>query len=366
MEIFRNLPVVVGNYVIDREIGKGGFGVVYHATCSHYCNFEFAIKVSPLSANRCAQIETAYANEVGALQKLDHPHVVRLYDFFAKDSLLFVVLEYCPGGDLESRIRDPHKMSVAKQMEIAHQIVSAVAYCHDNHIAHRDIKTANILFDIYGRVKVADFGLCKETEKGFIESYNGSLLYAPPEILRGVGHNPFAADIWSLGVLLFRLATGMYPWPLEASRDVLRDAILHGQYTKPCMQHPLLQLVKKMIVVDPSQRMSIEELKKLDWQQYLPSPNSGGACSSRVAMNKSVDCLPALKPLQGSATASPSTSGQTINLGSMREVGSKSLCTSMAFMSLGALTPKRRIQKPLVRFASGYATRTFTKLEPVE
>ena len=364
MEIFNQLPVVIRNYVIDREIGKGGFGTVYHGTCSRYCDFEFAIKVSPLSANRCAQIETAYSNEVGALQKLDHPHVVRLYDFFAEGSLLFVVLEYCPGGDLEARVRDPHKMDLWKQMEIANQIVSAVIYCHENCIAHRDIKTANILFDAYGRVKVADFGLCKET-KGFIDTYNGSLLYAPPEILRGICHNPFQADIWSLGVLLYRLATGEYPWPLDSSRETLRDAILHGQYTRPATAHPLLQLVKRMIVVEPSRRMTYSELAKIDWKQFAPPPPSSPVpVKSRLSIYKSVEALPALKPLKAVAT-SPS-SAQGFKLGTMRDNATKPLCTSMAFMSVGALMPKRG-RKQLSRYASQWGSCTFSShLQPIE
>ena len=315
--IFTSFPAYVRDYVLDKEIGNGGFGVVYHATCTKYEGFEFAIKVSPVSEARCAAIESAYESEVKALQRLDHGNVVRLYDFFTDParSLLFVVLEYCPGGDLEEKIQSNEKIPVNEQRSIAKQIISAVCYCHQNHIAHRDLKTGNILFDQYGRIKVADFGLCKETTRGFVETFNGSLLYAPPELLKGLGHDPFQADIWSLGVLLYRLVTGQYPWPLRC-RNQLRESIMTGEILPIETPHPLLKLIKRMIVVDPKARITSEELEKLDLWQEQENP----VLRRGISVHKSSDNI-------------------SLALGA-RE--SKSVTTSMGLLALSCCTPKRR------------------------
>ena len=307
MNTFTKFPATVSapdghaTYEVHSLIGKGGYGEVYRATSNKYPNFEFALKVSPISPGRSAAILSAYESEVEGLKKIDHPNVVRIYDFFKdeSESRLYIVLEYCPGGDLEKRITKGERLSENDKVNFASQIASAIEVCHSQNIAHRDLKTSNILFDAYGRCKVADFGLCKElADGGLIDQFNGSLLYAPPEILRGVPHSPFAADIWSLGVLFYRLATGSYPWPLEGTREGLRAAIMAGEFRQVDVRTPLLSVVRKMIVVDPARRITIQDLMQLDlWKvgigrpmHQIRSQKSIGDFTPRV---KSVSPIPA-------------------------------------------------------------------------
>ena len=300
---FVSAPQGRSTYNIDRLIGRGGYGEVYHATSEKYPGFEFAIKVCPLSKERGAAITAAYESEVLALQTLDHPNVVRLYDTFKSEdeSLLYIVLEYCPGGDLEELIKRQGELLTDNQrLDYAHQIALAVEICHRHHIAHRDLKTGNILFDAYGRCKVADFGLCQKLETGLVDTFSGSLLYAPPEILRGIPHSPFCADMWSLGVLFYRLVTGQYPWPLDATRECLRAAITAGDYRQSDTRCPLLSLVRKMIVVDPARRLTISELLSADvWKVGIGKP------IRQIRTQKSIgDILPKVKcesPIPGSS-----------------------------------------------------------------
>ena len=141
--------------------------------------------------------------------------------------------------------------------------MSALIYCYDKSIAHRDIKTANVLFDANERVKVADFGLSELIghDENFNE-FNGSLCYASPEICRMISFNPFKSDIWSLGVLFYRLFTYRNPFNGRTKAD-LKNKICEGIYADK-IRGPISKIIKKMLVVDPEERITYKQLEKLD------------------------------------------------------------------------------------------------------
>lgn len=256
-----SLPYHVKGYHLDREIGKGGFGRVYHATSDKYPDYAFAIKVTEISGESVKQ-EAAYKAEIEALQRLDHSNVVNLYDCFSEGNFEFAVLEYCPNGTLKERLNG--KIPVQEQIRIAGQIVSALNYCHQNHICHRDIKSSNILFDAHDRAKVADFGLCQiMADLELSHCFNGSYLYSAPELWKKQDYDPFAADIWSLGVLFYEIVNGHCPWPTESKQSV-KNAVMTGTYNIVNATNPLMQLVKKMIVVDPSMRITMAEIEEMN------------------------------------------------------------------------------------------------------
>lgn len=285
------LPYSINNYVMDKVIGKGGFGEVYHATSRKYPGFEFAVKCTRYTPEHTAIMEDSFKSEVSALMKLDHPNVVRLYDFFKQDDCLFLVLEYCPGKSLLERIRDQEVMTESRQLAIAGQIVSALAYCHRKRLAHRDIKEGNILFDAHGRVKVADFGLSKEFLPGDrFNQFNGSYLYAAPELFNKMEHDPFAADVWSLGVLFYRIANRQHPWPTDSKANA-KKAIQYGSYREQNMKHPLMHLVKQMIIVNPDARVSMELLSDMKiWNAQIDTSMPGGRVK-HLGNSKSTDVV---------------------------------------------------------------------------
>lgn len=269
-----SLPYHVNNYHLDKEIGKGGFGRVYHATSDKYPDYAFAVKVTQISdGDLSVKQEAAYQAEIAALQRLDHSHVVNLYDCFSEGNLEFAVLEYCPNGTLKERING--KMPVQEQIRIAGQIVSALNYCHQNHICHRDIKSSNILFDAHDRAKVADFGLCQiMTDITLSTCFNGSYLYSAPELWKKHDYDPFAADIWSLGVLFYEIVNGYYPWPTD-SKQTVKNAVMTASYNIVNATNPLMQLVRKMIVVDASQRITMAELEQMSiWHTQATPPKN--------------------------------------------------------------------------------------------
>jgi serine/threonine protein kinase len=222
---------------------------------------EFAVKVSPKNLGAKSG-EESFDSEVRALTTLDHPNVIRCYDFFIEDERLFIVLEYCPYGTLEDRILAGIQKTPEEKIPIAAQIVHAISYCHAKRVAHRDIKATNVLFDIHGRVKVADFGLSRHMEVGeTLNLHNGSELYAPPELWKRKDHDPFAGDAWSLGVLLHRLVTYEYPWP-TGDRDTVKMAIMSAIYNTGRSDNTgLLKLARQLIREDPLDRITVTALE---------------------------------------------------------------------------------------------------------
>jgi serine/threonine protein kinase len=141
------------------------------------------------------------------------------------------------------------------------QIASAIAYCHCHGIAHRDIKPENILITTFPNVKVADFGLCEAAVDGQLMTvFCGSPCYLAPECHCKIAYDGKKADIWSLGVLLFAMATGCFPWLVTNQRLMVRQ-ILSGDYAFPdSISAECRSLVDGMLQVDPRCRMTMDQI----------------------------------------------------------------------------------------------------------
>lgn len=267
---FPNLPHQVKNYVLNSVIGQGGFAIVYKATSILY-NMEFAVKVAlqSKSSNRHA---ISYEAEINSLTKLDHPNVIRLYDFFTEDDYMFLVLEYCSGGTLEDKIKRKDYIPTSEKKSICSQIVSALKYCYEISISHRDIKTSNILFDSNGRVKVADFGLSQiiHPDDDNLTLFQGSLRYASPEICRKVSFNPYKSDVWSLGVVFYRLFSYSYPFEGRTEQEI-KSRIIDGFYPEK-LKGSMSKVVRQMLSLNPDERPTINQLS--DTIKFAPASNT--------------------------------------------------------------------------------------------
>lgn len=257
---YPNLPHQIKNYVLNSIIGQGSFAVVYKAVNLFY-NKEFAIKVLCHGQN-AEQNNSTYESEVNSLRKLNHPNVIKLYDYFKEDGHLFIVLEYCSGGTLEDKISRNEEISEESKIKICSQLISAFNYCYEKSVVHQDIKAANILFDRNGRIKVADFGLSGIiNHEENINLHRGTLSYSAPEVCQNSSFNPFKSDVWSLGVLFYRIFT--YTYPFEGrTKDELKKAIINGYFCEK-VSGEIRKAVDKMLVVNPDDRISIDKLAKM-------------------------------------------------------------------------------------------------------
>jgi len=199
------------DYIIIKKIGSGSFATVYLAQKDQNL---YALKVIN-KTDITAVYEQKLNNEIKILKKIDHPNIVKLYDVIETNESYYLILEYISGGDLYDLVTSPEfpKLQINDKKKIFNQIAGAVNYLHENNISHADLKLENVLIDKDRNIKLTDFNLAYEFIPGEQNKLRcGSLEYAAPEIILGKLHYPCPSDIWALGVILYILQYGEFPF----------------------------------------------------------------------------------------------------------------------------------------------------------
>jgi serine/threonine protein kinase len=283
------MPRTVGRYEFVRLISESTYAlislVVAPKTKSHY-----ACKVVPRAVLTHEHVFECFERELRILQTVHHPNVVELIDVVYTDDLIYVVMEYCQGGDLLSMIHDCQYLDELHCRSIIRDVLLGIEGLHHRNISHRDIKPENILIDETGHAKIADFGLSNHVStSGLLNTACGTVGYVAPEIVQGGPYDGKKADIWSCGVLLFAMATGKMPWTSREAVTILEQA-LDGDFRVPSsVSPPIARMIEKMLVVDPAMRPDIHELLSDPWlgvssrnrSRTIPMSSSGGLLTLR-------------------------------------------------------------------------------------
>jgi len=199
------------DYLIIKKIGSGSFATVFLAKKDQDL---YALKVIN-KTDITAVYEQKLNNEIRILKKLNHPNIVKLFDVIETADSYYLILEYISGGDLYDLVTSPDfsKLQINDKKRIFNQIAGAVQYLHENNICHADLKLENILIDKNKNIKLTDFNLAYEFKEGEQNNLRcGSLEYAAPEIILGKVHYPCPSDVWALGVILYILQYGEFPF----------------------------------------------------------------------------------------------------------------------------------------------------------
>ncbi|KAK2862133.1 hypothetical protein Q5P01_001666 [Channa striata] len=253
-------------YEFLETLGKGTYGKVKKAR--ERSGRLVAIKSIRKEKIKDEQDLVHIRREIEIMSSLCHPHIITIYEVFENKDKIVIVMEYASRGDLYDYISDKRRISDQEARHFFRQIVSAVHYCHQNGIVHRDLKLENILLDGKGNVKIADFGLsnlyCGDE---FLQTFCGSPLYASPEIVNGRPYRGPEVDTWSLGVLLYTMVHGTMPFDGNNHKTLVQQ-ISTGNYRKPSNPSDACGLIRWMLMVNPERRATIEEIAGHWWLNW--------------------------------------------------------------------------------------------------
>ncbi|EMP31168.1 Serine/threonine-protein kinase MARK1 [Chelonia mydas] len=282
----------IGNYRLLKTIGKGNFAKVKLAR-HVLTGREVAVKIidktqlNPTSLQKFPPpsepyfVMTILLAEEGwtvlfqrQLMFLNRPEgllhtrygQVKLFEVIETEKTLYLVMEYASGGEVFDYLVAHGRMKEKEARAKFRQIVSAVQYCHQKCIVHRDLKAENLLLDADMNIKIADFGFSNEFTIGNkLDTFCGSPPYAAPELFQGKKYDGPEVDVWSLGVILYTLVSGSLPFDGQNLKE-LRERVLRGKYRIPFyMSTDCENLLKKLLVLNPIKRGSLEQIMKDRW-----------------------------------------------------------------------------------------------------
>jgi serine/threonine protein kinase len=233
---------IIGKYKILRTIGSGGFGTVYLAEDT-WINKSVALKVPHKQGVDFGEL----LREPRLLASLNHPNIVTILTAEKQDNVFFIVMEFVPGETLESIITREGALELGRALDYTCQVCNAVDHAHRHGVLHRDLRPSNVLVAERGMVKVADFGTSRFLE---IAAHGTTVIGSPPYMApeQFQGRAVFASDIYSLGVTMYQMLTGMLPYETPSPADFER--LMRGELqTGPRLKNPKIPRAIDRIVL---------------------------------------------------------------------------------------------------------------------
>jgi serine/threonine protein kinase len=253
--------MLVPGYDILGELGRGGMGVVYKAR-QVKANRIVALKMILSGAHADETDLARFRTEAEAIARLQHPHIVQVYEVGEHDGKPFFSLEFCAGGSLNDRL-DGTPLQPKEAAQLVETLARAMQAAHEKNVIHRDLKPANVLLAEDGQLKISDFGLAKKTDEGAGQTVSGSIVgtpsYMAPEQADGRSREVGpAADVYALGAILYELLTGRPPFkaatPLDTALQVIRDEPVPPRRLQPKTPTDLETICLKCLHKEPKRR----------------------------------------------------------------------------------------------------------------
>ncbi|CAK6440267.1 unnamed protein product [Pipistrellus nathusii] len=262
-------------YIMGINLGEGSYAKVKSAY-SERLKFNVAVKIIDRKKAPTDFLEKFLPREIEILTMLNHRSIVKTYEIFeTSDGKVYIIMELGVQGDLLEFIKTRGALHEDDARKKFHQLSSAIKYCHDLDIVHRDLKCENLLLDKDYNIKLSDFGFakrCLRDDNGRLilsKTFCGSAAYAAPEVLQGIPYQPKVYDIWSLGVILYIMVCGSMPYDDSNIKKMLRIQKEHRinfprfkNLTSECKD-----LIYRILQPDVNRRLHIDEILSHGWVQ---------------------------------------------------------------------------------------------------
>ena len=259
-------------YEVKQKIGKGKFGLVKFGI-NKETKQQVAIKIMAKKNMDKSDLELAKV-EIDILKIGQHPNIIKLYDIYENENYIYIIMEYCSGGDLLSYFEHyEYELKETKVCEIIHKLSMAIYYLHSYGIVHRDLKPENILMTDLppeADIRLLDFGLSKivGNEEKCTEPY-GTLSFVAPEVLQGKPYDK-SVDLWSIGIITFLLLCGYLPFDdkhseREIARQTIQDPVPFESKIWNKYSSEAKNFVEGLLQKKPEKRLSIKEVLEHPW-----------------------------------------------------------------------------------------------------
>ena len=305
---------VKDNYKILTKLGEGSFGSVYKVI-DKSTKIIRAMKVIKKETLQDQDDEQLFLKEIEILKSIDHPNIVKIFEYYADNCNFYIIIEFVTGGELYSELTKWKVFSERKAAFITKQLLSALFYLHSLNIVHRDIKPENVMVEHKNdsknvtdeeiTVKLIDFGTCNYLEAGnFLSQTMGTPYFVAPEVLNGKYNEK--CDIWSMGVTLYLLLCGFPPFEGKNSEEIFK-AIRKGTFSFDrkewqSVSSQAKDLVIKMLTLNFEARISACECLQHEWIKLFESDEKVEANVLKTVLNN-IKSFNAKEKLQQTAIA---------------------------------------------------------------
>ncbi len=258
-------------YSLGGQIGQGAYAVV-RSGMHKASGRRVAVKVYEKYKLLSSQRKNCVSREIRLLKKLDHPNIVKLYETIDTPRELFLVMEFVRGNSMLSYVKSKSgkRLEEPECLRMYRQILAGICFCHKHNIVHRDIKMENMLVDEQLNVKIIDFGFSTWfTTEQKLKIFCGTPSYMAPEIVSKKEYFGPPADMWSLGILLYAMLCGSFPFRGATERELYRN-ISKGVFSVPTfVSSRARSVICRLLTLDPQRRPTAEDVLSLLFKRLV-------------------------------------------------------------------------------------------------
>lgn len=321
----------LSDFVLGKQLGKGKFGVVYVAY-EKKTKKTVALKILDKRRMKIDRCSSLVKREIKIQSQLVHPNVLKMYGYFTDSSKVYLILEYCPKGEVYRQLKRNKRFSEKRASRYIQHVAKALKYCHDKSVIHRDIKPENLLIGKCGDVKLCDFGWSIQAEDGQRRTTMcGTLDYLAPEMVEKRLHDS-RLDLWCLGVLAYEFLCGKAPFHSRTNQETFRKISKVDLRFPSFVSDEAKSLIRQLLKRARNDRLSLDKVLQHPFiQRYVSDKGSDNESDSpdeeirsSLSSNKSSTNTSKHKTRK---TKLPRTSS-TQSVQSARSVRSARSCTS--------------------------------------